>query len=389
MSDLTQKMRAAIPHVDTFIHLNNAAGSLPDKAVHDAMTAQLDREARRGSTEAMAAVAPQLSELYTGLATLTGTSPDQVMVAGSNTFAWQTIFAALPLREGDRILVGETEWGGNLSTIWQCCRRTGAVMEVIPSDEHGAIDTGALATMLDDRVALVCVTEVPAINGLVNPVAEIADALSGHSAWLFVDAAQAFGQISTKVHPRADLTTASARKFLRAPRGTGFAILSERLLRTIEPAAVDQFSGPWGLSDTPQLRSDARRFEFGEASYAVRLGFLEAVHAGLATDWNAVSSRITSLAGHARDALSALPGVKLRDTADHLSGLVTFTHDGLAPAELAKALREQGINIAAPAAVYAPLWLKNRPPVARLSPHAFNTEAEIDRAVAVIAKHLG
>jgi selenocysteine lyase/cysteine desulfurase len=380
------QMRDTIPYIDSFIHLNSAAGSLADRRVQEAIVAHLEREARRGNTEARLEVAEEISALYTGLSKLVNVPQSCISVAESHTAAWQTAFQAVPLVDGNRILVGETEWGGNLSAIWQRCRATGAVMEVVPSDETGAMDSVALGARLDARVKLVCVTWVPAVNGLINPVDDIAATLNGHPAWLFIDAAQAFMNVVRDFsNPRLDLVTVSARKYLRAPRGTGFATYSQRFLDRIEPLGLDQFSGPWsGLGPVPC--SDARKFEFRESSYAVRLGMKAAVDVALARDVDADIARIAELADHARSALTDLPDVTVHDTSASLSGIVTFAHARIPPADIQAALKVKGINIAAPQEPYAPLWVRSgRPSVARISPHGFNRHSDIDAAVVAIA----
>lgn len=379
-------MRATIPYVDDFIHLNSAAGSLADQSVHDSIIAHLELEARCGNTEARLAVADQLKGLYSGLAQLTNVSDERISVANSHTSVWQTAFQAVPLGEGDRILVGETEWGGNLSAIWWRSRATGAVMDVIPSDSSGAIDPAALARMLDSRVKLVSVTLVPAINGLVNPMGCIVDVLSGHPAWLFVDACQAFANaVQDLSDPRLDLATVSARKYLRAPRGTGFATYSQRFLDEIAPVGLDQASGPW-IGPAPVPISSARKFEFLETSFAVRLGLKAAVDLQLGRNLPADMARIGELAEHARAALSRLPGVTVQDTHNALSGIVTFSHARVSPAGIQSALKARGINVGAPQEPYAPLWARaGHPAVTRISPHAFNTHDEIETTISAIA----
>lgn len=63
--------------------------------------------------------------------------------------------------------------GHNLSHLFQVCKRTGAVLEVIPSDETGEIDLKALESMLTaGGVKAVAITHVPTNGGVVNPAQE-------------------------------------------------------------------------------------------------------------------------------------------------------------------------------------------------------------------------
>jgi len=381
------RMRTTIPYVDDFIHLDSAAGSLADQSVHDAILAHLDLEGRRGNTEARRAVADRIDEIYDDLSELVRVPREGLSISESHTAAWQRAFQAVSLEEGDRVLVGRTEWGGNLSAIWQRCRSTGAEMEIIPSDPSGAIDATALARMLDHRVRVVCATWVPAVTGIVNAVEQVAMALKDHPAWLFVDAAQAFGNVATDLsHARLDVVTVSARKYLRAPRGTGFAVYSRRFLSNVEPLGMDQFSGPWQADEGPDPISGARRFEFIETSFAVRLGLAAAVKFALARDLEADMTTIQAMAAELRAALADLPDVTVQDHGDSLSGIVTFSHDTFTPVQIKAALGAVRINIGAPQHSYGPLWYaSDHPAVARLSPHAFNTHAELERAVKTIA----
>lgn len=379
-------MRASIPHVDEFIHLNNASASLPDRAVYGAVAAHLDLEARMGSTEAMLEAGPRLAAVYEGLAAMTGTAAERISLGPSNNAVWIGAVQAIPLGAGGRILVGETEWGGNLSAIWRLCQTSGAEMAIVPSDGRGAMDPGALRAMLDGRVRLVCVTLAPAVNGLVNPLAALAEALADHPAWLVVDAAQAFCNCWGAFDlPRVDVWTAPGRKFLRAPRGTGFAVYSPRFLEALAPAAVDQISAPWG-AEGPALRAGARRFELAERAVAIQCGFEAAVAVARGRDAAADRAAMAAKAAALREALAGLPEIAVQDSGEALSAIVAFAHARRAPGEIVAALRERKINAAAPTPAYAPLWFgAGRPPVARLSPHAFTTEAELESAVAAIA----
>ncbi|MBA5777328.1 aminotransferase class V-fold PLP-dependent enzyme [Stappia sp. F7233] len=384
----TNTMRQGIPHVDDFIHLNNAAGSLADQRVHDAIKAHLELEARSGSTEAMNAVSSKLEQLYSAVAAFVGGTADQMLVADSHTNAWQRPFLAVDLKPGDVVLVGSSEWGGNLSMIHHTCRRTGASYKVVPDDASGRMDLRTFESALKDkRVKLVCTTWVAATSGQVNPVEEIGELMRQTEALHFVDGAQAIGQFPVDIRNlNCDLLTVSARKFVRGPRGTGFAWISKRFLNEYKPLGVDQFAAPWE-NDAPHLRGDARRFETGESNYAARLGLLSALELILTRDISADFTVIKELAAQARARLSSTEGITVLEGNEGSCGLVTFLADGVAPAKIAADLRQSRINISAPTTRYGPLYMAARGwnAINRLSPHAFNTADEIDKACDAIA----
>jgi cysteine desulfurase/selenocysteine lyase len=182
-------------------------------------------------------------------------------------------------------------------------------------------------------------------------------------------------------NPRFDVITVSARKFLRGPRGSGSAVFSDRFLNDLAPQCVDQFSRPW-LNGEPQIRGGARRYEFGETSYAVRMGFGYAAHTALQMDWGKVRDEIASLATRLRTGLN---GINVQESHRDLSGLVTFSHATLPCANFVRQLGAQKINIAAPAAAYTPLWFGEiRPLINRISPHSFSAIAEIEAALEAV-----
>lgn len=360
------------------LHCNIAGGARLSPPVAEAMERHIRVEALLGSVEAAESALKELNGIYLALGQLAGVGADRIFLGSSNTDCWARTFAAVDIHEGDVVLLGENEWGGNLSAIAHRCTETGARMQVLASDGRGAIDPERLAKALSARVRAVCVTHAPAQNGLVSPVDEICDALSGHPAWLFVDMAQSFGNVTwTLPNPRVDVATASGRKFLGGPRGTGFAILSRRFLDGPLPLSVDQFSAPW-IGETPVLRTDARCYEFAESSMAARLGLKAAVDATLARDGGAVLSRIARNAALIRDELARLPEVELIDAGAPLSGIVTFRHMSLTPGEVRARLAKAGFSVAAPPAHYAPIWHANgRPLCVRLSVDASAADADI------------
>lgn len=55
----------------------------------------------------------------------------------------------------------------------QACKRTGAELDVIPSDDSGELDLVALEEILiAGRVKVVAITHVPTNGGVINPAKE-------------------------------------------------------------------------------------------------------------------------------------------------------------------------------------------------------------------------
>ncbi|HLO02036.1 MAG TPA: aminotransferase class V-fold PLP-dependent enzyme, partial [Symbiobacteriaceae bacterium] len=149
----------------------------------------------------------------------------------------------------------------------------------------------------------------------------------------------------------------------------------------LDPAQLDHHSATWTAVGEYKLAPDATRFEFYEASMALRIGLGVAARYALQWGLPAIEERVVGLAARLRTNLSAVPGVTVQDRGARLSGIVTFTTERHSPIELRAQLRAQGIHIWAPGAVSGRLDLESKglEQVARASVHYYNTEAEIER----------
>ncbi|WP_329248041.1 aminotransferase class V-fold PLP-dependent enzyme [Actinoallomurus sp. NBC_01490] len=379
------RLRGETPGCAEVVHFNNAGASLQPRPVLDTIRAHLDAEALMGGYEAADAAMDRLTGVYDSVARLIGAGPDEIAITENSTRAWDTAFYGMRFRPGERVLTSSSEYGSNAIAFLHAARDRGIKVEVLPDDEHGQVSLDALAATLDDDVRLVAVNHVPTHDGLVNPVAEIGRLTRASGALFLVDACQSVGQLAVDVNEiGCDFLSATGRKFLRGPRGMGFLYVRRAALEAIAPTFLDDRGAEWTGPDSYTMRDDARRLESHERSAALQLGLGAAVDYALALGPKEIERRVTALAETLRAALTELPGVTVHDRGARRSGIVTFTRQGHAPADIVAALARQRINVRLSAQSYRYDGGATPPPRVRASVHYYNTEEEISRLVAAL-----
>jgi selenocysteine lyase/cysteine desulfurase len=379
-----ERVRRETPAASRRVYLHNAGAALMPAPVVDAMKSHIDLEAEIGGYAAAARESERHQAVYASVARLLNAASEEIAITENATVAWQMAFYSLSFQPGDRILTAEAEYAANYVAFLQVARRTGARIEVVPSDETGELDVAALARMIDGRVKLIAMTWIPTNGGLVNPAAAVGALARRHGIAYLLDACQAVGQMPVDVAAiGCDMLSATGRKFLRGPRGTGFLYVRRAMLDRLEPPMIDHFAAPWVERERYELRNDARRFETWENNYTGHLGLGVAVDYALAIGLADIEARCRSLAGRLRDGLKSVAGAKIRDLGRNPSAIVSFTIEGHEAEAVVDAADRAGITIGAsdPGSTLIDAEKRSLPMLVRASPHYYNTEAEIDRLI--------
>jgi cysteine desulfurase / selenocysteine lyase len=387
-----QRLRADTAGCEQQAFFNNAGASLQPRPVVERVVEHLRLEERVGGYEAAEQAAPELEDVYRRVSALLTCSSDEIALLENSTRAWDMAFYSFRFAPGDRIVTAANEYASNYIALLQTARRTGAEICVVESDASGEINLEALSKLLDARVKLIALTHVPTNGGLVQPAARVGALARQAGIPFLLDATQSAGQMTLDVDALGcDLLSATGRKYLRGPRGTGFLYVRKSWIERLEPPMLDLQGATWTSLDQFEIRRDARRFETWEASAAIRLGLGVAVDYALALGLPWIEQRVQALAAYLRERLAAVPGVQVRDLGRVRCGIVTFTHERYRAAEVMQWLRRQGIAVRVIEGASTLIDMQERKLdfLVRASVHYYNTEDEIDRLCAALGPMKG
>ena len=285
MDPLLQQWRDDTPGCTNQIHLNNASAGLMPLPVLDAIVGHVNREAKFGGYESADDAAAAVNEAYDNVSKLLGGQPRNVAIVENSTVAFFQALSAFDFKPGDVIVTTRNDYISNQLAYLSLARRHGVDVRRATDLATGGADLQSVQDLLrEKRVRLLAVTWVPTNSGLIQPVEALGQIAEASGVPYLVDACQAIGQIPIDVSKlKCDFLSATARKFLRGPRGIGFLYVSDRALKRGDfPLYIDMRGAEWVSADNFQPAPDARRFENWEFPYSLVLGLGEAARYALA-----------------------------------------------------------------------------------------------------------
>jgi selenocysteine lyase/cysteine desulfurase len=387
------RWRSDTPSVDRIVHLNNAGAALSPRPVRAAIEAHLDQEEKVGGYEAADAAMPSIRASYQAVAETVGADARNIALVQSSTVAFAQALTAFDLGPGDLVLTTRADYASNQIMYLSLARRRGVEIIRAPDAPEGGVDVSAVRELIQRRrPTLVALTWVPTNSGLVQPAEAVGAICQEADIPYLVDACQAVGQMPIDIgRLGCDYLAATARKFLRGPRGIGFLCVADRVLATgSHPLLVDMHGATWTDADQYSLTPDARRFEYWEFSHALVLGLGAAATYALEVGLDVARDRARALAQYARDRLAELPDVRVLDRGPELCAIATAAIRGRDAQELKLALRARGINTSSPEREDAVIDMDEKAATSalRVSPHYYNTREEIDMAVETLRELL-
>lgn len=362
-------------------HFNAAGAALPSRATVETVVGHLKREEELGGYEAAAAARDRVEAVYDSAARLLGATRHEIAMFDSATTALRVLVDAMRLAPNTRILASRSTYVSHALHLLSIARERNVELVILPTDADRRVDLDALRELLADGTpSVVTVAHIPTSSGVVEPAAEIGALVARFGGVFILDATQSVGHIATDVAAlQCHVLVTTGRKFLRGPRGTGFAYVSADVLPTLAPTAPDVRGATWNAALEWDLDASARRFESWESSIAGRLGLGCAIDEALRRGAAPTEAWLVARGRELRAALAEIPGVQVTDPGFPNSALVTFAVAGTAPTDVVTRLAERSVRVVSVPRSHGQWDLGDREiaSVVRASPHIYNDDADI------------
>jgi kynureninase len=308
----------------------------------------------------------RLAELRGRVAELLHARPGETALVPSVSAGLSAIASAVDYSKRNKVVVAELDFP---TQIYQWMVKRGVDVVRVPSDDGIGIDPARWAEAIDDRTALVATSHVFYSTGYIQDLRPIAEAAHRHDALFVVDGYHGAGQLP--VDPRAsgaDVYLCGPLKWLLGGPGLAYLWVGEERIRELQPSIVSWFGAKNQFDFEPdrfEYRDDAARFELGTPALPTMYTALGGIEIILEVGMQRIRERNAALTDHLVDGLRAR-GHELRcaDEPQHRSA-IAMVHQPES-ARVVDALAKQNIIV------------DKRGPLVRVSPHFYNTAAEVD-----------
>lgn len=315
-------------------------------------------------------VFPRMRELKRSFARLAGCDPDELAITTNISIAISTVASALESSDRPKVILSELDFPTD-GHIWLAQARRGFRVEWLRSPDGLTIPVEEYDRAIDERTAVVMVNRVLYRSSAIVDAKEICRIARERGALSFVDDYHGAGILPLDLRDLGcDLYTAGVLKWLCGGPGLAFLYVRRDLIPTLEPTLTGWFAtaDPFSFdAEHLELHPSARRLEHGTppapASFLAQ-GGLDIIEEVTPERIRARQGELTDHVIERADALG-LPVRTPRDR-DARGGVVNVGVGPQAPG-ICHALLERDV------------CTDFRGDGLRISPHFFNTEADVDR----------
>ncbi len=311
-------------------YLNTGTMGLSPKVVRESIIQRMEFVNSTGSYSGMKHKAQER------LAQMMQCNADEIAIThnvteGINIAAW-----ALPLNEGDEVVLTNHEHVGNALPWLNRKRKDGIeiqVLELAPTAEECLTRLKALIT---PKTKVIAVPHVTCTTGQVLPIKEICQLAKSRGIYTLIDGAHGVGMLNLDVKDLGcDMYASCCHKWMLGPKGTGVLYANKALIEELDSLFVGGYSDTgWTISkansEIKGLRTDSHRFFYGTQNTALYAGIISAADFMLNIGMDRVAKRIKSLNQRFVDGILSNPKFDLLTPKEQQSrgGIASFKIEG-------------------------------------------------------------
>lgn len=372
---MNEEIRRFFPITKNYVYLNHAAVCPISLPVYEAMERHTRDLLEHGATNYRTwyATVKKTRELA---AQLINGQADEIALAPNTSAGLAMIANGIDWRAGDNIVTADCEFPANV-VPWLRIGREYDVEVRMAREQDGRLETAEILRLIDERTRVVSLSFVEFASGFRNDLATIGRYCRAREVLFVVDAIQGLGALQLDVEACCiDALSADAHKFLLGPDGVALFYVSHRALERVKPTLVGWLSvqNPEDYRNYEQpYAAGARRFEPGALNTAGVVGLGAAIELFLQVGVERIESYLLELGDYLCAGLQAR-GYRVVSSrrAGEKSAVIACQHNHYSATQLYEHLDAQHI-ITTP-----------RLGRLRISPHFYNTRAEIDQMLAAL-----
>jgi selenocysteine lyase/cysteine desulfurase len=313
-------------------------------------------------------------------ANLLGCQPEEVAFVGPTSLALSFIASGLRFRRGDNILIYFEDYPSNVYP-WLALAEQGVEVRLMNTRGLGLIRPGDVLGQVDENTRLVALASCHFVSGFRVEIGALGSQLRQRGILFCVDAIQTVGAFPLDA-TQVDFLAADAHKWLLGPCGAGLLYVRNAVREKLHPPIYG-----WHNVECPDfvaqerlvLRPGAARFEAGTQNLLGLVGLLTGMELLLELGIEAVARELLRKRALLVAGLTAKGYTVLHADAppENSSGITSFHQPRQDPASLHQKLSEAGVVTSLRADRSGRKYI-------RLSPHFYNTDAELQRLLELI-----
>ncbi|MDP3207914.1 MAG: aminotransferase class V-fold PLP-dependent enzyme [Rhodoglobus sp.] len=251
-------------------HLNHGSfGAVPSRTIdyRAELTTRLEANPFRWFEE----LPPRHASVRAAISSFVGAPPSEIAMVANASAAASTLFASIPLRSRDEVLITDHTYGAVAMGAQRYARHWGASVRTAPVP-HAARSNETLATILDsvtDHTRMVIVDHISSATARLFPVVELVEALADRDIIVAIDGAHSLGILpEASVRAERAVWFGNLHKYPCAPRGAAVLVAQGDLAQRLFPI-IDSWGAELPFPERFDLQGSVDSTGFLSAAHAI------------------------------------------------------------------------------------------------------------------------